>query len=219
YFELGSKSTATKLLSKTESTDNKDLIKLWAKVGEVDKALELIDSYSGSGNNNNGMWFGRSARDPKSERYLLAAEICRGAGRHEEAIAYYEKVLALPDSYTRPMDHHEIDDKIKANANLEGTKLLKNLDIQQVPDGTYSATTTAYGGPLTVQVVIKKGIISSVKITEHRETPSYIVMTEPTARQIIAKQNFEDVDVVTGATITADAIINGAVKALFNAMK
>jgi uncharacterized protein with FMN-binding domain len=44
-------------------------------------------------------------------------------------------------------------------------------------------------------------------------------MAEPTARQIVSKQGFKGVDVITGATVTSDAIINAAAKALVNAMK
>ncbi len=219
YFELGSRKTAAELLSNIRDTDNKELIKLWAKTGEVDKALKLIDSFSGSKKNNDRMRFGAPERDPQSERYLLAAEICRGAGRYDQAAAYYKKVLGLPDSYTSPMNHHEIDDKLKAKVNLEAVKQLENLDIKQIHEGTYSGTSTAYGGPLTVQVVIKDGIINSVKVTEHWETPSYMVMAEPTARQIVSRQSLEDVDVITGATVTSDAIINSAVAAVFKAMK
>jgi len=63
------------------------------------------------------------------------------------------------------------------------------------------------------------GNIESVKIIKHWETFSYLIKAEPTARQIVTKQGFEGVDVITGATVTSDAIINAAVKALVNAMK
>ena len=150
---------------------------------------------------------------------MLAAEICRGAGRYDDAIAYYEKVLALPDSYTRPMSHHETDGKVKAESNLEEIKLLKRLDLKRVPDGSYTATTTGYGGPLTIKVVIDGGNIESVEVIRHWETYSYLIMALPTTRQIVTKQGFEGVDVITGATVTSDAIINAAAKALVNAMK
>jgi len=68
-------------------------------------------------------------------------------------------------------------------------------------------------------VVIDGGKIESVKITQHWETFSYLILAEPTARQIVTKQGFEGVDVITGATVTSDAIINAAAKALVNAMK
>jgi uncharacterized protein with FMN-binding domain len=223
YFELGSKATAAELLLQADSSysrNNKDLIKLWAKIGEVDKALEMIESNSDT--NSSGMDridFRGGRGSSQSENYLLAAEICRGAGRYDEAIGYYEKVLALPDSYTRSMNRHGTDGKVKAQANLEATRLLKKLDLKRVPDGSYTASTAGYGGPLTIRVVINGGNIESVKITQHWETFSYLVMAEPTARQIVTKQGFEGVDVITGATVTSDAIINAAAKALVNAME
>jgi len=166
YFELGSKATAAELLLQADSRysrNNKDLIKLWAKIGEVDKALEMIESDSATSSSGmDRMYFRGGMVNSQSESYLLAAEICRGAGRYDEAIAYYEKVLALPDSYTRSMNHHETDGKVKADANLEATRLLKKLDLKRVPDGSYTASTTGYGGPLIIRVVIS-GWLSTVE--------------------------------------------------------
>ncbi|MFC1781648.1 FMN-binding protein [Planctomycetota bacterium] len=228
YFELGSKLTAAELLSQTNSSyssNNKDLIKLWAKIGEVDKALEMLETSSitsssgmrGGGRGGRGSGGGRSSS--QSNNYLLAAEILRGAGRYDEAIVYYQKVLALPDSSTRARERHGTDGKIMANYNLEATKLLKTLDIKRVPDGSFTATVGAYGGSMTVRVVVNNKKIESLEITRHRETESYLVMAEPTARQIVSKQGFEGVDVITGATVTSDAIIHAAAKALVNAME
>ena len=222
YFELGSRATAAELLSRADvsySRNNKDLIKLWAKIGEVDKALEMIESGSAGNSGMGRMDFRGGMFNSQSENYLLAAEVCRGAGRYDQATTYYEKVLALPDSYTRPMSRHGTDGKVKADANLEATRLLKKLDLKRVPDGSYTASTRGYGGPLTIRVVVNGGNIESVKVTQHWETFSYLVMAEPTARQIVTSQGFEGVDVITGATVTSDAIINSAAKALVNAMK
>lgn len=207
YWELGSKQMAVETLSQVSGSyrrNNDDAIRLWAKMGEVDKAIEMAESSTGSN---------------QCHTYLLAAEICRQARRYDEAIAYYQKVMALPDSSTRPRDHHEIDGKIKANANMEATKLLSTLDLKRVPDDTYTASSMAYGGTLYIKVIIAEGRIESVEVTRHRETPSYFVMAEQTARQIVSKQSLTDVDVITGATVTSDAIINAAAKALTEAMK
>lgn len=219
YFELGGKGTAAQLLSGVEdasSRNGKDVIKLWAKIGEVDKALRMIESMPAA--SNWGMRRGPGGMT-QSGKYLLAAEICRGAGRYAEALAYYEKVLALPDSETRPADHHETDDKFEADVNRTGTRFLQKLDWRQIPDGSYTSTVEAYGGPMTVQVTVKNRAIESVDVTRHRETYEYLIMAQPTARQIVQKQRFEGVDVVTGATVTSDAIINGAAAALVQAME
>jgi uncharacterized protein with FMN-binding domain len=223
YFELGSKAAATELLSQTDSSstrNTKELVKLWARIGEVDKALRMIDSIPDGGSRAAGRFDRRgTAGMTQSGRYLLAAEICRGAGRYDEAMAYYEKVLALPDSQTRPANHHETDDKFEADVNRTGTRFLQKLDLTRVPDGSYTSTVEAYGGPMTVQVVVRNGNIESVDVTRHRETYEYLVMAQPTARQIVQRQSFEGVDVITGATVTSDAIINAAAAALAQAMK
>jgi len=223
YFELGSKATAEELLSQTDSgyaLNNKDLVKLWAKIGEVDKALNMVESYFDVGSGGMGRFAPRGrTRMSQSDKYLFSAEICRGAGRHDDAIAYYEKVLALPDWETRAIDHHETDDKFQASVNLAATKLLKKLDLRRVPDGSHTAVVEAYGGPMTVKVVFEGGSIKSVEVTRHWETYSYLIMALPTARQIVVRQGFEGVDVITGATVTSDAIINAAATALANAMR
>lgn len=221
YYELGSKATAAELLSDVSTSgNNKELIKLWAKIGEVDKALEMIETSSSTSSSNNGRMGPRGGMgSSRSSNYLLAAEILKGAGRYDEALEYYQKVLALPDSETRAWNHHETDGKIKANHNIEAVKLLKTLDIKRVPDGSYTASVEAYGGPMTIKVVVSDSKIESVDITQHRETQSYLVMAEPTIRQIVTKQGFEGVDVITGATVTSDAIIHAAAKALVDAME
>lgn len=222
YFELGSTSTARDLMEQTENSGvrgrQKELIKLWAKIGEVDKALRMIESLSSSSGSEWGFGPGRRGMS-KSDKYLLAAEICRGSGRYDEAIDYYKKVLSLPDWETRPLDHHETDDKFHAKINLAATQLLKKLDLKRVPDGSYSATVEAYGGRMTVQVVCKSGAIESVEVVRHWESFGYVAMAQPTIRQIVQKQGFEGVDAITGATVTCDAIINGAATALVNAME
>ena len=94
YYELGSKSAAYELLANVNSGyrgSNKDAIKFWANMGEVDKALDMIES--GSQGNMDGRYsFSRGGS--QGVDYLFAAEICRTAGRYDQAIEYYEKVIA-----------------------------------------------------------------------------------------------------------------------------
>ncbi len=223
YFELGSQAAAVELLSQTDGNNArnaKDAIKLWARIGQVDKALSMIESLSGTGGQGMGGFDRRGPRGmTRSDKYLLSAEICRSAGRYDDALAYYEKILALPDSETRPWNHHETDDKFHADINRIGTESLKKLDLKRIPDGPYTATVEAYGGQMTVQVVLKNGNIESVDVTRHWETYEYFVMAQPTARQMVEKQSVAGADVITGATVTSDAIINAVAAALAKAMQ
>ena len=67
-------------------------------------------------------------------------------------------------------------------------------------------------------VVVKNARIESVRVTQHTEKQFYSAITDTTAR-IIAKQGVKGVDMTSGATITAEAIVNATAKALANGMK
>jgi uncharacterized protein with FMN-binding domain len=210
YYELGSKTTAMEMVSQAGSSysrNNRDTIKLWAKIGEVDKALGMISSNTSSG--------GRGGS--QGDNNLLSAEICRLAGRYDQAIEYYQKAASSSNSWGGRGGGGR-DTNTRANANMEATKLLGTLDITQIPDGTYSGSSIAYGGTLYLNVKVSKGRIESVTVTQHRETSSFFTRAQPTIRKIVVQQGF-DVDTVTGATITSDAIINAAVKALAGAVQ
>ncbi|MHC4353293.1 MAG: FMN-binding protein [Planctomycetota bacterium] len=55
-------------------------------------------------------------------------------------------------------------------------------------------------------------------MTKHKERQFYSAFTD-TPNQIIARQSVKGVDAVTGATMTSEAIINAAAKALAGGMK
>ena len=67
-----------------------------------------------------------------------------------------------------------------------------------------------------IQYVVANGRIEAVKVTRHQEKQFYSALTD-TPRQIIEKQGVQGVDATTGATITAEAIINATAKALSGA--
>jgi uncharacterized protein with FMN-binding domain len=221
YYELGSKSTAIQILSQagtTQSRSSRDTIKLWAKIGEVDKALAMLTSNTGSGGSMDRMGFGGRGGS-QSDNNLLAGEICRLAGKYDLAITYYQKAVSASgnQSYFGGRGGGR-DMSTRANANMEAVKLLSTLNIKSLPDGTYSGSCMGFGGILYVNVSVRKGQIESVTVTQNQETPSYLTRALPTARKIVVQQAF-NVDTVTGATITSDAIINSAIKALASSIK
>jgi len=71
-----------------------------------------------------------------------------------------------------------------------------------------------FGGPINVQMRIKDdGAIKEIKVLEHNETSSYLGGLADFLKQFIGKKmnrNFsrENIDVITGATITSQAIID-----------
>ena len=86
----------------------------------------------------------------------------------------------------------------------------------KLTDGTYEGEAQGMA-PLKVQVEVKEGKIANVEVIEHGETEG---ISEPALEQIpslIVEKNSTDVDSVSGATVTSDAIKEAVNKALENA--
>ena len=196
YWRLGSKAMAVELINKTPP--RLATIKLWADLGETQKALKLAES---------------AARSYPEAAWMYAGDACRLAGRYEEAIAYYQKALAAP-----PLPNEEKNALLRgrAEANIEAIRLFELSDVRRVPDGRYRASSLGYEGQVEVEVAVRNRRIESVKVTQHKEKQFYSALTDTPAK-IVAKQGVASVDGFSGATITSDAIINATAKALAGA--
>jgi uncharacterized protein with FMN-binding domain len=202
YWRLGNAAMAHELLFDPErikpgnNTYRLSMIKLWGDMGQPNKAVKIAEIYARAGN------------DPH-DAFLLAGDACRAAGRYKEALQYYQRVLDVtpsnPDRMKRTIE--------RARANLEVIRLFELSNVASARDGTHSATSPAYEGPLKVEVVVNAGRIEKVEVVEHREKQFYSALTD-TPQQIIAKQGVKGVDATSRATITAEAIINATAKAL-----
>jgi uncharacterized protein with FMN-binding domain len=201
YWRLGNRDLCVALISKLDTDDTRhgSLIKLWADLGGFDKALKLAEAKAASG-------------EPDSA-YLAAGDACRLRGRYAQALDYYRKVVAVPDG---PRDIKR--NKERAAANLEAIRVFDDLNLARIPDGTYQSSSIAYNGPLHVAVAVKNARITSVKVTKHTEKQFYSAITDTTTR-ILEKQGVKGVDMTSGATITAEAIVNATAKALASGMK
>jgi uncharacterized protein with FMN-binding domain len=194
YWRLGSKEMALETLK--SRTVPLDAIKLYSDMGETDRALQLVELYVRAGQ--------------PMQACLLGGDACRSAGRPEEAIGYYQKVLqskaARNAEYLRRFH-------ARARESMEAVRLMSQADPNRVPAGEYTATTTGYAGLLEVKVSVAAGRIESVQVTKHKEKQFYSALQD-IPRQIVAKQSTQGIDAVSGATVTSQAIVNGAAKAL-----
>ena len=84
--------------------------------------------------------------------------------------------------------------------------------------GTYEATAEGRNGDVTVAVTVSDSKIEKVEVKDHKETAGIAdgALEEVPA---IVKQNKADVDTVSGATITSNAIITATKDALKKAAK
>lgn len=86
-------------------------------------------------------------------------------------------------------------------------------------DGQYEAEGSGYGGPIRVQVEIRRGRIHEVRVLQHSETPMVSdVAFERVPAQVVREQTW-DVDTVTGATATSNGLRQAVKNALERAAK
>lgn len=82
---------------------------------------------------------------------------------------------------------------------------------------TYTGTATGKNGDVTVEVEYEDNTIKSVKVTEQQETEG---IADPALEEIpaaIVEANSTDVEAVSGATITSEAICEAVNNAIANA--
>jgi uncharacterized protein with FMN-binding domain len=198
YWKLGSKRMAEQLLGRLPVYSTS--IKLWADMGETAKALQLVEAYARAGY--------------QDIAYLYGGDACRIQGKYDEAVAYYERVLKVSASGQAAKRIQK--NQARARENIQAIQIFDALDLTQVKDGTYTGRSMGYAGQLQVQVTVRGGRIEAVAVTEHQEKQFYAALTD-TPKQIIAAQGLKGIDAVSGATITSEAIINAAAKALGSA--
>ena len=81
-------------------------------------------------------------------------------------------------------------------------------------DGVYTGTSQGYGGPVTVEVTVKDGQITDVKIVSAAgETEPYLSLAKSVIDQVMQKQTWE-VDVASGATYSSRGILGAIQNAL-----
>ena len=84
--------------------------------------------------------------------------------------------------------------------------------------GEYEATSKGFGGDVTVKLTVSDTEITDVEITADDETPNIGGAAIDTLKENILKANGEDIEGVSGATFTSDAVKNAYAEAL-NAAK
>ena len=200
YWLLGNEKMATALLTKygLHMRPSSPSVKLWAELGQVDRALTLAMSM---------------ARTAPDMGYLAAGNLHRLTGKHDQAITCYSKAAA----YMNPRGHGKLN-RQRASECLQAVRLCKTLDISRVADGTHMGTSASYRGPLSVEVKVAGGRITSARVTRHKDDIFFTSITK-TPKAIVDKQSVERLDAVSGATVTCEAIINAATRALFSGMR
>lgn len=203
YWRLGNQALAMQnLISRTYNAGAAArAVKLYGNMGELGKALEMADRLAGS--------------QASYEGYISAGDSLRQAERFDQAIEFYNRVLA--DKNFRNQDYEQRF-KARARESIEAIELFEQVDVTSIPDGTHNGSSTGYNGNLDVAVAVSGGEIKAVKVTQHREKQFYSALTD-TEAAILKLQTVRGVDGTSGATITSRAIVNATAKALAGAAR
>jgi uncharacterized protein with FMN-binding domain len=197
YQRLGSRELARKEIGRLSNVISRSgvLIRFLGSIGLADRAVAMARD--------------RVRRNAYPDTALLAAaDACRYAGRFDDAVKLYEKVLSISGGGGGLRRNQQ-----RARAGLEAVKAFKDVKLAELPDGTYTAESPGFRGPVKVQVVVAGGRIESAKVVGHREDWFAAALSE-VPRLIEARQGIAGVDAVSGATFTSEAILNAAGKAL-----
>ncbi len=198
YWRLGNRQMATPyLVSRTYNAGAAaSAIKLYGNMGIFDEALKLTQRLADS--------------QASYEGFIAAGDAMRQAGRFEQAIEFYNRVLN--DKNFRNQDY-EKRFKARARESIDAIEMYEKADVRSLADGAYHGESTGYNGPIEVEVKVASGKIESVKVTKHREKQFYSALTD-TENSILKLQTVRGVDGTSGATITSRAIVNATAKAL-----
>ena len=87
-------------------------------------------------------------------------------------------------------------------------------------DGTFEGSAKGLYDEVVMNVVISNGKITTIEVVYHAESPGITdAAFEQIPRAVIEKQGLEGVDIIAGATVTSDAIIDAIEEALKKAEK
>ena len=194
YYRMGSQDMALQYLAGKPALIG--TAKLLGAMGLTDRAVKVADAI---------------AKYPRPREALLTAgDALALAGRYPDALKYYNQVLTdrRPERDQKYLNRYQT----RARQSIASIQLYETLDVSKLRDGTYSESSAGYESPIRVEVKVASGRITSVRVTQHREKQYYSALRDTPAK-IVAKQHVKDID----ATITAQAIVNAAAKALSRA--
>lgn len=195
YFRMGNQAMALKSLAGKPALLG--TAKLMGAMGMTDQAVRVADALA-------------SGSRPR-EAMLTAGDALALAGRYPEALKYYQQVLTERRPARNPQYLNRF--KTRATQSIASIQLFETLDVPKLRAGTYAESSAGYEGPVRVEVKLANGKITSVRVVAHKEKQFYSALRDTPAK-IIAKQTVKDIDATSGATVTAQAIINAAAKAL-----
>jgi len=194
-----------KSLPKGVTNEYQSLASLYARFGEPDVAIKTLQDAL------------QRLLDPpwavSNEAGLHASlgDVFAQNGKTDKAIEHYETAMKLYPTSNQPYGRHLLHRNVaKVQAKVDLLRK-KNLDISKLPDGTYQGKGLGYVEEVTATVRLQGGRITDIRLAHKEKIEMGVSRTVP--QQIIRTQSLQ-VDAVTGATVTTQAIVEAVYRAL-----
>ena len=157
-----------------------------------------------------GWWFSQVAQfqinDYQATRNI---DISRGATRSSAAIVWgVEQAILAAGGNPAELEPRQVPPvQIRRNP--------ANPDAPFFVPGHYTVSAPGFNGDITLTVTFDRSNIRRIVAEDHSETPSFWAMVWPSLRDAIYEtQNLDEVDAVTGATASSNAIISAVRQAI-----
>ncbi len=132
-------------------------------------------------------------------------------GQRDEAKQYYARAVMLYPTAKPPYGGH----LLRRHAAKVQSKLdlltLRSLATAALRDGQYRDKALGYAGDINLTVTIAEGKIADIQLTHEEKIDQNACVLVP---QRIVEQQTLQVDAISGATVTQEAIVNGVFRCL-----
>ena len=193
------------LLPKGPTGEYEKLASLYLRVGEPDLAVKTLQD--GLTRLPEPPW----AVTSEANLHASLGDIYAASGKTDKAVEHYETAMKLYPTSNQPYGRHLLHRNVaKVQAKVDLLRR-KNLDITKLPDGTYRGAGLGYVEDVTATVTLKGGRIADIRLAHKEKIEMGVSRTVP--EQIIRTQGLQ-VDAVTGATVTTQAIVEAVYRAL-----
>lgn len=140
--------------------------------------------------------------------------VCAGVSICTYTAPKYEKISAaeqIENTKNTESTEKKSQKSVKKEENIPSVKTISEKNVYK--DGVYIGTGTGFGGELKVQVTIKDGKITDIKLLSSNDDAHYISKAQALLKNIISGQT-TNVDTVSGATYSSVGLINAVRDAL-----
>lgn len=181
------------------------LASIYARYGEYERAIQTLkdalDHLPDPPWRINGM----------AQLHDKLGDVYAAMGDTEKAREHYCEAIRLFPTSDQPYGRHLLQrhvDKVRGKLELLNRK---SREATSLKDGVYRGTGLGYVKEVNATVTVKDGKIADIKL-QHEEKID-MGATDAVPKQIIARQSLE-VDAITGATVTVQAIVQAVYEAL-----